>query len=71
MKKHINFPVDKYRIVADEWAGYEIQKKRWWYPFWRQIGYGGLCTNTFSTYDIALEVLKKHKEGIKLYYEDK
>jgi hypothetical protein len=28
----------KYRIVGDRYAGYEVQHKRWWFPFWIQVG---------------------------------
>ncbi len=24
----------EYRIVADNWAGFEVQWRRWWWPFW-------------------------------------
>lgn len=26
----------RYRIVADQYMGYEIQRKMWWFPFWIQ-----------------------------------
>lgn len=26
----------KYRIVTDNYAGYEVQSWRWWWPFWIQ-----------------------------------
>lgn len=26
----------KYRIVRDSYAGYEVQFKTWWWPFWHQ-----------------------------------
>lgn len=27
-----------YRVTVDSWSGYEAQIKRWWWPFWMQIG---------------------------------
>lgn len=33
------------RIVRDKYLGYEVQVKRWWWPFWVQADY----TNTFRT----------------------
>lgn len=39
----------KYRIVRDNYAGYEVQLKRWWWPFWYQKGF----INTFSSIDRA------------------
>lgn len=39
----------KFRIVADNWAGYEVQHKYWWWPFWIQTG----GTNTFPTVEMA------------------
>ena len=26
----------EFRIVRDRFAGYEVQRKTWWWPFWRQ-----------------------------------
>jgi hypothetical protein len=26
-----------YRIVRDNYAGYEVQIWRWWWPFWQQV----------------------------------
>lgn len=28
----------KYRIVKDDYLGYEVQQKSWWWPFWVQTG---------------------------------
>lgn len=27
-----------YRIVTDNYSGYEVQEWRWWWPFWVQCG---------------------------------
>lgn len=35
----------KYRIVTDGFNGYEVQVKKWYWPFWVQHGW----VNTHST----------------------
>jgi len=45
----------KYRIVTDLFAGYEVQCKRWWFPFWIQRRY----TNTHKTVDKAKDWIDK------------
>jgi len=37
-----------YRIVTDEYSGYEVQSWRWWWPFWVQGS-----TNTHNTIEKA------------------
>jgi hypothetical protein len=39
----------KYRIVRDRYAGYEVQYKCWWFPFWVEHG----LTNTHKTIEDA------------------
>lgn len=48
----------RYRIVKDEWLGYEVQSWRWWFPFWIQVGF----TNTHQTPEDAEKWLSKYKE---------
>lgn len=24
----------EYRIITDEWLGFKVQWRRWWWPFW-------------------------------------
>jgi len=61
----------KYRIVKDNYCEYEVQSKRWWWPFWVQ------CTsfnengrsysiNTFDTIDESKKFIKL-KKNKKLY----
>jgi len=38
----------KYRIVCDNFSGFEVQKKRWWFPVWMQVG-----INTHSSIENA------------------
>lgn len=39
----------KYRIVTDNYSGYEVQARRWWWPFWVQCG----TVNTHQTIERA------------------
>jgi len=54
---------DKYRIVRDNYCGYEVQVKKWWFPFcWFQCGgdmYDDVNTH-FST-----EKARAHIEKLK------
>lgn len=50
---------NKYRIVTDNFAGYEVQCKRWWWPFWIQCGY----TNTHRTIEAANFYAQEHAAG--------
>jgi hypothetical protein len=48
----------KYRVVKDDYLGYEAQVKYWWFPFkWYQLEY----TNTSATLEKALEIIERHK----------
>ncbi len=38
---------NKFRIVTDRYNGYEVQIKRWWFPFWVECWKNG-CVNSFS-----------------------
>ena len=29
----------RYRIVNDDFSGYEVQVKRWWWPWWYCVGF--------------------------------
>lgn len=55
-----NFFKPQYRIVRDDWAGYECQIKRWWWPFWSQMDF----TNTHLTLGEALAYIDKHKNKV-------
>lgn len=46
----------KVRIVADMYLGYEVQIKRWYWPFWRMANF----SNTFSSVEKATEFANKH-----------
>lgn len=49
---------NKYRIVTDKYAGFEVQIKYWWLPFlWFQCG----MVNTHVSIEKAKEYIAKHK----------
>ena len=52
--------MNKYRVVRDDFAGYEAQVKRWWWPFWKECFY----TNTSGTLEMALKVVERHRNRI-------
>jgi hypothetical protein len=45
----------EYRIVRDGYAGYEVQVRTKWWPFWRQP-----LTNTHSTIEAAERWARNH-----------
>jgi hypothetical protein len=57
--------MNKYRIVTDEYAGFEVQKRFLWI-FWKQAeGISSNHVNTFGDLDEAkqwIEELKKRKQ---------
>jgi len=56
---------NKYRIVKDGYAGYEAQVKRWWFPFWVQIGFA----NTNTSVERARVVCDNHANKFVEIYE--
>jgi len=62
----MRLPKPKYRIVPDTFAGYEVQVRRWWFPFWVQPR-----TNTHHTVDKAKEYIDKHCHRFVEYYQPK
>lgn len=48
----------QYRIVRDVYCGYEVQVRRWWWPFWMQAGF----TNTHVSVDKAERWAKQHAQ---------
>lgn len=53
----------KYRIVTDRFAGYELQSKVWWFPFWLQVD--GINTNL--SINAAKDLMDKRIKGEKKY----
>lgn len=52
----------EYRIVADSYLGFEVQIRRWWWPFWAEVG---LC-NTHSTLEKAEAYALHHANNFVL-----
>lgn len=55
----------RYRIVRDNYAGYEVQSWRWWFPFWVQG-----TTNTHRTVERAKQYIEYKKNGGVVEYVD-
>lgn len=35
----------EYRIVTDRFNGFEVQLRRWWWPFWQQANFSNTHTS--------------------------
>ena len=53
----------KYRIVTDNYCGYEVQIWRWWFPFWVQVWESGHI-NTHRSIEEAKEFIDKLKTHV-------
>ena len=53
---------NKYRIITDQYNGFECQKKLWWCPFWFQMNH----SNTHATLDGAKKYIEN--DGVVLEY---
>ena len=53
----------RYRIVTDSYAGFEVQIRPWWYPFYTQCSEKEHCVNTHLTIESATEFIKEHAKG--------
>lgn len=62
----------KYRVVRDDWSGFEVQEKSWWWPFWVQSRRGGAYANTHKTLEAAKDFIasKKRNEDSFVVYKD-
>lgn len=52
--------VVRYRIVKDNYLGYECQIWRLWFPFWCEMNF---C-NTHDTLERAIESIEKHRKVV-------
>ena len=52
----LGIKVVRYRIVRDNYLGYECQKWRIWFPFWIQMGF----TNTHPTIERAIAFIENN-----------
>jgi hypothetical protein len=55
----------KYRIVKDDYCGYECQVWRLWFPFWLQMN----GVNTHISLESAIDYIKKGEK--KVVWESK
>ena len=60
----------KDRIVRDKFAGFEVQYRVRWWPFWRECSrFGtGAGINTHRTLEDAVEFAKWHAAGAVVQY---
>lgn len=51
----------KWRVVTDNYKGYEVQKKFWWFPFWLQVSHinGDVGYNSFLYLDSAVHYMRE------------
>ena len=52
--------VVRYRIVKDDYLGYECQIWRLWFPFWLQMNF----INTHHTLEKAIEFIENHRKVV-------
>lgn len=58
--KFSKFFKTKWRVVTDEWCGFAIQKKFWWFPVWfYQTRDGSYGPGTWSSAEIAMRVIEE------------
>ena len=57
----------RFRIVTDQYNGYEAQIKRWWCPVWLQIG---VCNTHFSVEDAEKYIIAKNKKFISVVVKE-
>jgi hypothetical protein len=50
----LGIKVVRYRIVKDNYSGYECQKWRLWFPFWLQMGF----SNTYPSIEQAIKFIE-------------
>jgi hypothetical protein len=50
-----------WRIVTDKYCGYEVQVRRWWWPFWICHGFANTHTNIEAAERYALKSAKQHR----------
>ena len=52
-----NWFTPKFRIITNNYNQYEVQIKRWWFPFWVQYG----IANSFSNIEKAKELVRIYR----------
>lgn len=62
----------RYRIVRDNYAGYEVQGWRIWFPFWIQLSQGGsFGVNTSSDIEEAKKLGEQFLARRVVYRSDR
>jgi hypothetical protein len=58
----LKLPPPRYRVVKDDWLGYEAQFKVWYWPWWRMCSgsTGGPGVNTSKTVERARRLCVDH-----------
>lgn len=60
----------RYRIVEDNYLGYEVQSRIWWFPFWLQCGSRIGIANTHPSIEKAkafIETITKRNNVVMEY----
>jgi hypothetical protein len=59
----LRLPPPSYRVVRDNYAGYEAQYRPWWCPFWLQCSHehGGRSINTNVSLRQAKDLCVAHR----------
>lgn len=50
----------KYRVIRDNFSGYEAQVRYWFFPFWLEC----FGTNTTSSLEGSKKVIENHKSKV-------
>jgi hypothetical protein len=53
----------RYRIVKDNYLGYEVQSRMWLLPFWFECNSGTYTTNTHSSIEEAKKFIQNRVNG--------
>lgn len=67
----MNFFKNEYRIVADDYLGYEVQIRYWWFPKWVQATSYGQFANTHRSIEKAEAWANKHSKEHVLWHHAK
>lgn len=54
----------RYRIVKDDYLGYEVQSRIWWFPFWLECRSRIGISNTHPTIEKAKEFIYRRVNGL-------
>ncbi len=63
---------NKYRVVTDTYAGYEVQIKFWWFPFiWFECFNNTSICNTHCSLERAEDFAKAHQAKGSMIFQTK